>query len=116
MIKLLPKLGFAFLVLTTSSATLTSCKDKTKVETTTPEQQPAPPVEPPPAPVEITEDTALARGVDDAIKDFPTVKASINRGVITLTGTVKKDRQQTLMQSLQSLRPKKIERDQLVTN
>lgn len=65
----------------------------------------APP--PPPAPVVSTDDT-LSQGVTDATKDFPTVTASVNNGEITLTGTISRDNLQKLMQTLNTLSPKKI--------
>ena len=67
----------------------------------------APP--PPPAPVEITVDDPLAKALVDATKDFPTVKATVKDGVITLTGEIKKASLPTLMMVLNSLNPKKIE-------
>lgn len=67
----------------------------------------APP--PPPAPVEITVDDPLARALTDATKDFPTVKATVKDGVITLAGEIKKASLPKLMMVLNSLKPKKIE-------
>ncbi|RYY49581.1 MAG: BON domain-containing protein [Chitinophagaceae bacterium] len=69
-------------------------------------------VAPPPAPaapVTIAADDPLTKGVADATKDFPTVTATVADGVITLNGEIAKAKLQTLMQSLNSLRPKKIE-------
>jgi osmotically-inducible protein OsmY len=66
-------------------------------------------VPPPPAPVTVNADDELNKGVMDATKDHPTVKATVNDGVITLTGDIKKDQLQKLMMSLNSLKPKKIE-------
>ena len=62
-----------------------------------------------PAPVEVSTDDALTKGVMDATKDHPTVKATINNGVVTLTGEIKRDQLVTLMQTLNTLKPKKIE-------
>ncbi|MEO6948610.1 MAG: BON domain-containing protein [Ginsengibacter sp.] len=50
----------------------------------------------------------LAQGVTDATNDFPTVKTSVNNGEITLTGSIKRSDLKTLMQSLNSLHPTKI--------
>jgi osmotically-inducible protein OsmY len=69
----------------------------------------APPPPPPPAPVAITADDPLSKGVADATKDYPTVKASVNEGVITLTGEIKRPELKKLMESLHSLKPKKID-------
>lgn len=60
-------------------------------------------------PVVISEDTTLIKNVADATKDFPTVKADIKDGVVTLTGEIKKASLITLMQHLSALKPKKIE-------
>jgi osmotically-inducible protein OsmY len=65
-------------------------------------------VTPPPAPVEVNNDAALTQGVIDATKDFPTVTATVNNGEITLTGSITRDDLTTLMQSLNSLHPSKI--------
>ncbi|MEO6949557.1 MAG: BON domain-containing protein [Ginsengibacter sp.] len=51
---------------------------------------------------------ALTQGVSDATKDFPGVTGTVNNGEITLTGTIKRNDLQKLMQSLQSLNPTKI--------
>ncbi|MEO6407114.1 MAG: BON domain-containing protein [Ferruginibacter sp.] len=61
------------------------------------------------APVVVTTDDALTTGVKDAVKDFPTVTAVVNDGIVTLTGEIKRDRLQNLIQSLNTLKPKKIE-------
>lgn len=63
-------------------------------------------VAPPPV---ITADDPLTKGVNDAIKDFSTVKAEVKEGVITLMGDIKKDALPKLMMALNSLKPKKIE-------
>lgn len=70
----------------------------------------APP--PPPmttAPVTISPDDTLSKAVTDATKDFASVKADVKDGVVTLTGDIKKADLKTLMMSLNSLKPKKIE-------
>lgn len=63
---------------------------------------------PPPPAAAVNPDTALAQGVTDATKDFPTVKSSVNNGEITLTGSIKRSDLKTLMQSLNTLHPTKI--------
>lgn len=65
------------------------------------------PPPPPPAPV-VNADSALIQGVTDATKDFPSVKASVTNGEITLTGNIKRADLQKLMQTLNSLKPGKI--------
>ena len=59
-------------------------------------------------PVTVSGDEELRRGITDATKDFPGVTATVNNGEITLTGTIQRDRLPTLMQSLNSLQPKRI--------
>lgn len=67
------------------------------------------PPPPPPAPVVINADSTLIKSVADAAKDFPGVKADVSDGVITLTGDIKRDKLRTLMMSLNTLKPKKID-------
>src|SRR5690349_404181 len=62
----------------------------------------------PPAPVEISGDEQLRKGVTDATKDYPGVNATVDSGVITLTGSIEKSRYINLKQSLDALRPKKV--------
>lgn len=84
-----------------------SCKgknDKATTDTTT-TTAPAPA---PAAPVEISPDDSLKNGVKDATKDFPDVNADVNNGVVTLTGSIEKDRFMTLKQSLDALHPKQV--------
>ena len=61
------------------------------------------------APVEITPDDPLAKGLVDATKDFPTVQATVTNGVVTLTGELKRSELPNLMKAVNSLKPKKIE-------
>ncbi|MBB1284208.1 hypothetical protein HRH25_07480 [Flavisolibacter sp. BT320] len=77
-------------------------KDNTTTETTT-TTAPAPT-----APVEISGDAELRRGVEDATKDYPGVEATVQDGVITLSGTIEKDRYLNLKQALDALRPKQV--------
>ena len=97
---------FALLIATGLSST--SCKGKgdnntTGSDTTTtmsaPQNQ---------APVNVTEDAVLSQGTIDATKDYPGVTATVNDGEITLTGDIERSRLPGLMQSLNSLKPKKI--------
>lgn len=62
-----------------------------------------------PMPVIIAEDPVLTKNVADATKDFPTVKADVKDGVVTLTGEITKASLITLMQHLSALNPKKID-------
>lgn len=61
------------------------------------------------APIVISQDPILTKSVADATKDFPTVKADVKDGVVTLTGEIKKASLITLMQHLSALKPKKID-------
>lgn len=65
--------------------------------------------EPPAPPVVVSPDAPLQQAVQDATKDYPTVTATVLDGVITLNGTLTKDKLKQLMMSLNSLKPKKIE-------
>ncbi|MBS1935918.1 MAG: BON domain-containing protein [Bacteroidetes bacterium] len=80
---------------------------KSVVDNLTVAPPPAPVVAP--APVEISADDALTKGVTDAVKDFSTVKANVKDGVVTLTGELKRSSLPKLLQSLSSLKPKKID-------
>lgn len=60
------------------------------------------------APVTIATDDQLATGVKDATKDFPGVTATVDKGEISLTGNITRDKLPTLMMALNSLHPKKI--------
>ena len=96
-------------IIFSTGLSLTACKGKSKGEettpaTTAPAQQPTEQQ----APVQITADDPLKDGVKDATKDFPGVNAEVANGEITLTGDIERSRLPTLMQSLNSLRPKKI--------
>ncbi len=66
----------------------------------------------PPAPInepEITADDPLKKSVDDLVASYNTVTATVNDGVITLTGELKRSQLTALMQSLNELKPKKVE-------
>lgn len=62
----------------------------------------------PSAPVVISGDDELRKGVADATKDYPGVNATVSDGVITLTGSIEKDRYMNLKQSLDALHPKQV--------
>lgn len=73
------------------------------------------PPPPPPAPVEIATADALAKGVADAIKDFPGVKGEVKDSVIILSGEIKQSSLRNLMQPINSLHAKKIDKSKLIT-
>ncbi len=60
-------------------------------------------------PVQVNSDDTLRQGVMDATKDHPGVTASVNDGVITLTGSISRNNLATLMQTLNTLNPKKVQ-------
>ncbi|ATP55843.1 transport-associated protein [Pedobacter ginsengisoli] len=65
----------------------------------------------PSVPVAATD--VLTNAVKDATKDFPTVTATVNDGLITLKGEIEKANLQKLMMALNALKPKKIDNSQL---
>ncbi len=88
----------------------TSCKSKTKnttdtqattntVDTSTASTA---------APVTISSDDELKKGVADATKDYPNVKADVTDSVINLTGEIKRADWQKLNPTLNSLHPKRV--------
>jgi hypothetical protein len=84
----------------------TACHNKDNNATTTTSDTTSSAVQP--APVQISSDDSLQNGMKDALKDYPSVNGTVNNGEITLTGDINRDRLTPLMQSLQSLHPKKI--------
>lgn len=94
-------------LLLSTGVSITSCKSKPK-ETPADTTTTVAPAEPTPAPVVINPDDSLKTGVRDATKDYPGVTADVSNGEITLTGEVSRSKLPDLMQSLNSLRPKKI--------
>ncbi len=88
-----------------TTAELSSCKGKTDKDTT---NKTADTTSSTTAPVEVSSDEALRSGVKDATKDYPTVTATVENGVVTLTGTLERSKLQDLMQSINSLNPKKV--------
>jgi hyperosmotically inducible periplasmic protein len=61
------------------------------------------------APVQITPDDPLMIGVRDATKDFPGVTATVNDGVITVTGEIKSADWKRLKMTLDGLKPKRVD-------
>lgn len=58
-------------------------------------------------PVVISADDLLLKGVTDALKDFPSVQATVNDGVISLTGETTKANWVKIKAALDALNPKK---------
>ena len=96
--------GLLISILFFSNIFFTSCNNKAKNTTTNADTASATV----PAPVQISPDDSLQSGVRDAVKDYPKVNASVSSGEITLTGEISRERLPKLMESLNSLRPKKI--------
>ena len=71
----------------------------------------------PPAPVQITPDDPLTSAVKDATKDYPTVTATVNDGVISVSGELKAASWKKLKPALDGLKPKKVDASGLkITN
>jgi predicted methyltransferase len=91
---------------------LGSCKGKPSQTTTTDTATVAPAdnttTKMPDTTVVISADDSLKRMIPDATKDFPGVTASVDQGIITLTGTISRDRLPKLMMAINALHPKKI--------
>lgn len=54
-------------------------------------------------------DDKMMEEVKMIVKNHPTINASVSGGIITLTGTIKKDKEQKLLDSLQTLNPTNID-------
>lgn len=67
----------------------------------------APP--PAPAPVEIAADDPLSKGITDALKDHPTVKATVTDGVISVTGEATAANWRKIKETLDGLKPKRVD-------
>jgi hypothetical protein len=90
---------------------ISSCKGKPSQNTTTDTATMAPAdntTTKTPDTVVISADDSLKRMVPDATKDFPGVTASVDQGIITLTGNINRNQLPKLMMALNSLHPKKI--------
>ena len=70
---------------------------------------PAPVIEAEVAPVEITPYGVLNTSVNEIIKTYSGVSATVVDGVVTLTGNIKRDQLPALIKSVQELKPKKVE-------
>lgn len=62
-----------------------------------------------PAPVEINPDAVLNTSINEVVKTYNGVSATVKDGVVTLTGTIKRDQLPNLIKSVQELKPKKVE-------
>lgn len=61
------------------------------------------------APVEISDDASISASLNGVVDDYKDVKAAVSNGVVTLTGTIKRDELPKLMQEVMALHPKSVE-------
>ena len=101
-----------FLAFTILAMIIGSCKGKSSQNTSTDTVVVAPTdntnAKKPDTTVVVSADDSLKRMLPDATKDFGGVNASVDQGVITLTGNIDRDRLPKLMMALNALHPKKI--------
>ena len=91
-----------------------SCKGKNETKTTeTTTTSPTTTTPQSDAPVVVNEDETLRQGVTDATKDISGLQTRVENGVIYLSGTISKEDNQRITPTLNSLRPKSINRDNL---
>lgn len=64
---------------------------------------------PPPPPPVIAADDPLTQGINDALKDFPSVKATVKDGIISVTGETTAANWKKIKIALDALRPKKVD-------
>ncbi|WP_343694702.1 BON domain-containing protein [Flavobacterium sp.] len=72
-------------------------------------QIPEPNVEPAAAAVIINSDADLDKSVSKVVKAYDGVSATVVGGVVTLSGEIKRDQLQSLIQRVQELKPKKVD-------
>ncbi|GGF02854.1 BON domain-containing protein [Flavobacterium limi] len=72
-------------------------------------QIPEPNVEPAAAAVIINSDADLDKSVGKVIKSYEGVSATVVGGVVTLSGEIKRSQLQPLIQSIQELKPQKVD-------
>jgi hyperosmotically inducible periplasmic protein len=61
------------------------------------------------AAVTVTQDDPLTTATNSVVSKYEGVQASVENGVITLRGSIKRENLQTLIQELNELQPKKVE-------
>lgn len=100
-----------------SGTFFTACKNKAKENESTESTTTVAPAQidttPTPPPITAAPDDALTTGVRDATKDYPGVTANVENGEITLSGEITRAKLTPMMQALNSLHAKKINRDNL---
>lgn len=70
--------------------------------------------EPAAATVIINSDADLDKSIHKVVDAYDGVSATVVGGVVTLSGEIKKDKLQSLMQSIQELKPKKVDNKLIV--
>lgn len=66
-------------------------------------------VEPPAGAVIINSDADLDKSISKVVKSYEGVSATVVGGVVTLSGEIKRSQLKSLMQSVQELKPKKVD-------
>jgi hyperosmotically inducible protein len=66
------------------------------------------PPPPPPPPIEVTAHDPLQSSLNSLLASYKTVDASVENGVVTLTGHIKRSQLAILIQSVHELKPKKV--------
>jgi hypothetical protein len=102
-------IGLATLLVTGFSCK-TKDKDKATENTTTTTTIETPTTT---APVVVATDDALRQGVMDATKDVKGLQATVQDGVVMLSGTISKEDNMRVTPTLNSLNPKRIDRTNL---
>lgn len=67
-------------------------------------------------PVVSATDEVLTKAVADAVKDFPSVKAAVKDGVVSVTGEIAATKWKILKMALDALKPKKVDASALKVN
>ena len=98
---------FIFAIAVATLAFTSSCKSKTK-ESDAPAATTSADTSTNAAPVIISGNEELKRGVTDATKDYPTIHAEVVDSVINLSGEIKRADWQKLNPTLNSLHPKRV--------
>lgn len=78
------------------------------------EVAPAAAVTPAPASPEIATTDSLTTGLNSLLSAYKGVTGTVENGVITLTGEIQRDKLRPLLQSVNELKPKKVEKNKLV--
>ncbi len=101
---------FGLLLVVGGTSSCKGKKDANTTETTTTTTDPAPGTT---APVEVAGDETLRTGVEDATKDIKGLTTRVEDGVIYLSGTISRDDNMRITPTLNSLNPKRIDRENL---